>query len=283
MLKLRFDRALSVGVAHPLLPLVNKVTRPLRVPILMYHGIRKEAGSGHPYFETHTSPQVFSAHMHYLKHHGYHAISVSEAAEAMEEGVKASKAVVITFDDGYHDFYTNAYPILMEYGFSATVFIISGLMQDVSGTSTQNKYMGWDKVREVHGRGIEIGSHTVTHPKLEWLNPELIDDELELSKQMIEERLGEAIQSFSCPYAFPEHRCEFARMLRSRLRAHGYQNAVTTIVGTAGPACDRFQLPRLPINSYDDLKLFEAKLEGAYNWLHSVQLIWKFLHFYEAA
>jgi peptidoglycan/xylan/chitin deacetylase (PgdA/CDA1 family) len=171
----------------------------------------------------------------------------------------------------------------MECGFSATVFIISGLTRDACNVLNRKQYMDWDEVCEISASGIEIGSHTVTHPKLEWLNPQLIDDELELSKRMIEERLGRAIHSFSCPYAFPEHRWDFAKMLRSRLKAHGYQNAVTTIVGTAGSECDRFQLPRLPINSHDDLDLFEAKLEGAYNWLHSVQYIWKLLHFYQAA
>jgi peptidoglycan/xylan/chitin deacetylase (PgdA/CDA1 family) len=279
----RFDRALSVGMARPLLPLLDRVTHAQRIPILMYHGVRECNGTTHPYFEPHTSPRAFISQMQYLRDQGYHAVSLRQVLDAMDGGDDLTKLVGITFDDGYRDFYDIAFPILKRHGFSATVFLITGRMLSPRSIRDYDVYMGWEGAREVQEHGFELGSHTVTHPNLHWLSPQLIDDELELSKRMIEERLGCVVQSFSCPNAFPEHRRGFVRMLRERLQKHGYRGAVTTVIGTAHLGSDHLLLPRLPVNVHDDLELFAAKLEGAYNWLHVVQTTWKFLQFRQAA
>jgi peptidoglycan/xylan/chitin deacetylase (PgdA/CDA1 family) len=173
------------------------------------------------------------------------------------------------------DFYTSAFPILIDYGFTASVFVVSEFAQTEPRVSEHAPYMGWTEIRRVHQHGIEIGSHSATHSKLSELSPARIDEELELSKRAIEDALGSEIQSFSYPYGFPKHDRTFAARIRCQLKAYGYRNAVTTLLGTAGRGCDEFALPRLPINSHDDLSLFKAKLEGAYDWLYIFQSLWK--------
>lgn len=273
MRELRPDRVLSIGLARPLLRYFPTV-RPAGIPILMYHRIQDGLGARHAYFETRTSPSVFERQMQHLASHGYQAIGLNQAIDANSTSVP-SRAVVITFDDGYRDFYTEAFPILSRFGFTATVFLISGLVGTNSSIAGKTEYMSWNEVRDAYARGITFGSHTVTHPQLERLTAEELDRELNASKETIESELGTRVYSFSYPYAFPEHKRPLIDKLRSRLESFGYENAVSTLIGTATCASEPYALPRLPINSHDDLHLFQAKLEGAYNWMRQMQSAWK--------
>ncbi|MGH9678802.1 MAG: polysaccharide deacetylase family protein [Candidatus Acidiferrales bacterium] len=257
----RLDRAISIGLVHPVMQIVRKQGA-ARVPILMYHGVRSEVSARHPYFETNTSRELFAAHMKYLRDNGYTTLNLNEALEAMMTGRSGPKRVVITFDDGFRDFYTNAFPVLAEYNFKATMFVVSGFTSDETFTAGGKEYMTWSEVREIHARGIQIGSHTVSHPELYKLSPNQLEFEVRQSKETIEDGIGDAVRSFSYPYAFPEQDAKFVTRLRELLETHGYENGVSTILGTAGAADNWFFMPRLPVNSFDDLRLLSAKLEG---------------------
>ena len=137
--------------------------------------------------------------------------------------------------------------------------------------------MTWSEVRELRKAGVEFGSHTVTHPKLYELEPARIREELEESKAVIENELGEAIGSFAYPYAFPSADRAFADRFAGLLKDAKYDLAVTTRVGRVGAGDGPFALKRLPINSTDDARLLRAKLEGAYDWLGIPQHISKLL------
>jgi peptidoglycan/xylan/chitin deacetylase (PgdA/CDA1 family) len=270
--KPRLDRAISVGLAHPISRFLD---RHARIPILMYHGVSDALGEKHPYFETNTSPSLFARQMRYLHENGYRTLDLTQAVSALSAGSCEGKPVVITFDDGLRDFYTDAFPVLMTYGFKATMFVVTEASGEQRISRDGKQCMTWDEIREVRNNGISIGSHTVTHPELHSLLPAQVRYEVETSKRAIEDKLGDPVQSFSYPYAFPEQRKTFVSELRQLLDGYGYKNGVSTIIGTAGPHHDRFFLPRLPINSHDDLRLFRAKLEGGYDWLHAPQLLYK--------
>ncbi|HEY6272596.1 MAG TPA: polysaccharide deacetylase family protein [Terriglobales bacterium] len=274
MVELRLDRALSIGLAKPFLHLTNAQRQP-RIPILMYHGIRSGVDTKHPYFETNTSPQAFASQMEFLHRRGYSAVTLSDAVEAIAAGGDGQKRVALTFDDGYLDFYDRALPVLARLGLAATAFIVSGFARKEPSSLNDRKYMDWNQVRDARRHGIEIGSHTVTHLELYTASANEVDEQVGRSKQTIEDELGEPIRSFSYPFAFPELSKEFTSSLRASLQAHGYQNGVTTVIGTATRKHDRFFLPRLPVNSHDDLRLFQAKLQGGYDWLHFPQQIYK--------
>jgi len=270
----RLDRAISVGLVHPVSHFFRRQHEP-RIPILMYHGLRSEVGGRHPYFETNTSQELFAAHMKYLRDNGYTTVNLNEALEAMMTGRNGVKRVVITFDDGFRDFYTHAFPILAEHNFKATMFIVSGLTGNETVRAAGKEYLTWGEVREIRGHGIQIGSHTVNHPELYKLSAKKVEYEIRQSKETIEDELGEAIRSFSYPYAFPEQDKKFTARLQELLQTHGYENGVSTILGTARAEDNWFFMPRLPVNSFDDLRLLKAKLEGGYDWLHAAQKTYK--------
>jgi len=267
---LRTDALASLYLFHPWR---RRSSPPGRVPILMYHsvsGCRQE--DRHPYYQTVTTPEVFDSQMKFLRENGYTVVSLHEAVNRIESSSgPTTQPVVITFDDGFQDFYTNAFPILHKYEFSAAVFLPTAHVGEVTRSFNGIECLTWSQVRELQSAGIEFGSHTVTHPELKNLNTDDLRYELRSSKETIEERLGRPVKSFAYPYAFPETNRSFREKLRGMLEESGYENGVSTILGTADRTGDRYFMKRLPINTHDDTRLFKAKLEGAYDWLHAVQ------------
>jgi len=246
----------------------------------MYHGIKKQVGSMHPYYETNTAPEVFTRHMHFLRENGYSAVSLEKALQSLSGEVDTANFVVITFDDGFRDFYSDAYPILREFGFVATVFLPTGLINDQRLQWKGADLMTWAEVRELQTLGIRFGSHTVNHPELEKLDEKRIAWEVGQSKQTLEDKLGTPVRSFAYPYAFPEHNSAFTKRLTEILENHGYENGVSTVIGSARSCDNPFFLPRLPVNTWDDPRLFQTKLEGGYDWLHLPQLVYKKVRHY---
>ena len=215
--------------------------------------------------------------MRYLHDLGYSTINVAEAVDLLQNGGPTKKHAVVTFDDGYADFYTQAFPALNRYGFTATVFLPTGYIGTVPVKFKGKDCLTWTEVRELRKYGISFGSHTVTHPQLSTLDLSSIKDEIVNSKQTIEDNLGESVDSFSYPYAFPEENASFTHKLRNTLMNSGYNQGVSTRIGLARLGEDRYFLKRLPMNTLDDLALFSAKLSGGYDWLHTLQYVSKLL------
>ena len=145
------------------------------------------------------------------------------------------KPVLITFDDGYIDNYTNAFPILKKYNLRATIFIIPAF------TSVYPGYMTWEQLKEMEAGGVTIESHTLTHPKLE----ELPDDEIRLellnSKNVLEENLGHPVEFLAYPTGtYNLHIAGIAQDL-------GYKGAFTIKYGVVDKGSNFFALERVPI------------------------------------
>jgi peptidoglycan/xylan/chitin deacetylase (PgdA/CDA1 family) len=269
---MRADRALSLYVFRPLTGLLPR--RETKVPILMYHRVPQlDRCSTHPYYCTATAVAIFEQQVRFLREHGYRAVSVSEAFRAVQQPApdEGQKLVAITFDDGYRDFYTNAFPILSRYGYSGTVFLPTAYIGDSSRRFKQEECLTWAQVRELRKAGVEFGSHTMTHPQLREVSPRQLREEIACSKAEIEQKLGETVGTFSYPYAFPEADRAFVGRLREVLQESGYRVGVSTILGRAMTSDNRLFMRRLPVNSHDDSRLFRAKLEGGYDWLHIMQ------------
>lgn len=274
----RPDRIASVYFWGPLARVLCGPGK-LRVPILMYHSVSDNLfGKSHPYYQINTSPNVFEQQMRNLRKAGYRTLDLDAAWTGLESGADLSKTVIITFDDGYHDFYTDAFPILRRFGFTATMYLATSRIKKTPECYEGAEYLSWSEIRELHAQGTRFGSHTVSHPDLRSLGPDQIEYELGSSKETIEDQLGAPISTFAYPYAFPEEDTYFVRYLRDALDNQGYENGVTTILGTADKKSDRFFLPRLPVNTWDDPAFFQAKLEGGYDWLHWPQRLKKSIH-----
>jgi len=271
----RADRFATLYVFRTLLRVIPAAG--VRVPILMYHSISEgHGGNSRPYYQTTTAPKVFAEHMQFLREENYRVIGLGDVVKEIEGPAGGSaKCLVITFDDGFRDFYTQAFPVLSHYGFSATVFLPTAFINESGSRFKDSECLTWSQVRELHRAGTVFGSHTVSHPQLTTVKPIELEMEVRESKRVIEDKLGCPVESFAYPYAFPETDRTFKQRLRAILTEAGYSNGVSTIIGRAGKNGDTFFMKRLPVNSYDDPRLFRAKLEGAYDWLHMPQYLSK--------
>lgn len=145
--------------------------------------------------------------MSYLKNAGYEAITLGEFAARKRRGpVFAEKTVVLTFDDGFRNFYTEAFPILSDCNFKATVFLVTdfcGGHNDWSGNPAnlpRSQLLKWEEIRELDAAGVEFGSHTRTHQDLTRLKPKEAISEMLDSKATISDALGRDVPTFAYPY-----------------------------------------------------------------------------------
>jgi peptidoglycan/xylan/chitin deacetylase (PgdA/CDA1 family) len=242
----------------------------------MYHSISDNLfGMSHPYYQINTRPAVFSEQMRWLRNAGYHTVGLAEAWAGLAAGANFSRTVVLTFSDGYRDFYTDAMDVLTQCGFSATIFIATDRIRQISLRTQGADYLTWKEVKILQQAGVQFGSHTVTHADLRSTNPDQLEYELGHSKEVIEQNLGVPVDSFSYPFAFPEEDKHFTRFLEDILQNIGFDYGVSTILGRAGRHSNKYFLPRLPVNNWDDTSLLRAKLDGGYDWLHWAQLLKK--------
>jgi len=245
------------------------------LPILMYHSIsRQPAGRTAGYYETVTAPEKFRAQLECLKQMGYRGATLKDALARWNRGCGNSmppRATALTFDDGYADFHENAWPILQECQFKATVFLPTAFIGEQPRRFENRPCLNWRQIADLRRQGIEFGSHTVSHPILVELTWPQIEEELSASKKCLEDQLGVPVDYFAYPYAFPQERPDFVQRFGEVLEQTGYQAAVTTKIGLTWPQDDLRALKRLPVNNDDTPGFLAAKLRGAYDWMGVAQ------------
>jgi len=201
-----------------------------KILVLNYH----QVANGSSYLAVPISD--FDAQMKFLADSGCVTITPDELYAGLNGEIELPpKPVLITFDDGYIDNYTNAFPILKKYNLRATIFIIPAF------TSVYPNYMTWEQLKELEANGITIESHTLTHPKLEELPDDEIRNELLNSKTMLEEQLGHPIEFLAYPTGtYNLHIAGIAQDL-------GYKGAFTIKYGVVDKGSNFFALERVPI------------------------------------
>jgi peptidoglycan/xylan/chitin deacetylase (PgdA/CDA1 family) len=215
------------------------------VPILYYHYIRINPNPRDRVgFGLSTPPAAFRAQMQYLADHGFHVISLHQAVVAIQHhSGLPSRPVVLTFDDGYADFFTAAVPILQSHGFTATSFVVSGRM-GWGGYMTPNQIVAAD------GLGFTIGAHTVDHVALTAQPPARAIWEIKQSKLTLEGLLGHPVLDFAYPYG------SFNGFDMAQAKSLGFETAVSTLPGTWHSASELYELSRvrigggIPLTSY---------------------------------
>lgn len=126
---------------------------------------------------------------------------------------KRKNFLILTFDDGFSDFYTHAFPLLLKYNLPSTLFVHTGFIDGDSSPSSNPLHktvpMTWEQLSEVSSSGlVDIGSHTISHPNLHILNSDNINFELQESKEYLESKIGYPINSFAYPRGFWNIRVE---------------------------------------------------------------------------
>ncbi len=292
---MRLDRFLTLWVFRPWRSLVP-ATGP-RLPVLMYHSISNDPEPAFsPYYKVCTSPQRFAEQMQWLADDGYRGVTLTEGLawlsgkesnkeqeteretdsnKGLISAHKNQKLVAITFDDGFRDFHTEAFPVLQRHGFTATMYLPTAFIGDERKSFKGRDCLTWAEVLELQSAGIEFGSHTVNHPVLVKLGWPEIEKELRESKATLEKRLGRPALAFAYPFAFPQTNRNFSIRFGQILREAGYRSCVTTEIGATLPNSSPLRTKRYPANYCDDRSLFIAKLNGAYDWMSGAQRLIK--------
>ncbi len=172
------------------LQLVKETTPEIpRITALCYHEVRPDRKED----LLNVPPEVFRRHIQEFKKAGYKFIDVSDLQQyRMGKAELPEKAVLISFDDGYADNYTYAYPILLEEQVPGTFFV-------VSGTVGHDNRMTADELREMQANGMKIGSHTVSHENLAEMGVQSINFEMRESRAALEKVLGKPVYALAYP------------------------------------------------------------------------------------
>lgn len=139
-----------------------------RVSILMYHGIcEKQENTIHPYYQTNTLPKVFKSHIDFLSANGYEVIGLRDIDSCLKDPVASPKKyVVITFDDAYRNVYENAFPVLKEHDYTATIYMPTDFIDESRRDFQDKSCMNWEEAETLRGAGFSFGSHTASHRRL---------------------------------------------------------------------------------------------------------------------
>ena len=251
-------RSSREGGAHAgaLLPLALGRGKPPGLRILFYHRVADEPD------ELAVSPRRFAAHMDRLADDGLLALDVEEAVARHAEGHGAG-VIGLCFDDGYADVADHALPVLQRHGFSATVFLPTGV---IDGTAALSWYdhpppmLSWEQVRAFDRAGtLRFGAHTVTHPNLTAIDDDAARREISGSKAALEARVGHPVATFCYPAGL------FGARERRLVAEAGFSLATSCEPGVNTPETDPLALRRLQVGRRDGVLDFRAKVAGGHD------------------
>ncbi|MGH2754666.1 MAG: polysaccharide deacetylase family protein [Actinomycetota bacterium] len=206
-----------------------------RAPVVLaHHGVAEVDDASDPNTLV-VSPKNLESQIRWLQRSGY----TFATAEQLDPAIPpAPRTAVLTFDDGWRDGLTTVLPMLKRSGIRATFYVCPGLWgtqhRDVKGEA--GRLLSRAETAELHAEGMELGSHTMTHPDLRRLSEDELRTELERSKVAIEELTGEPCRTFAYPFGL------FAEREMAAVEAAGYDLAFAWLPGPWRPHA----APRLP-------------------------------------
>jgi peptidoglycan/xylan/chitin deacetylase (PgdA/CDA1 family) len=231
------------------------------VPILMYHQISPRP---HPAFRKYTvMPGAFARQMAWLARTGHVAISLDLLAGSRAgRAALPSRPVVITFDDGFRESVEHATPVLAKHGFTATYFVVAGLVGIESAWLEAERGVAfplasWPELRAVVDAGMHIGSHSLSHPRLTALARAACRRELVGSRAVLEDRLGIEVHHLAYPFG------SYDAGVQDAAADAGYQMACSVRAGRSTPSDDLLALHRVPVIGEEGMLDFIARLYTA--------------------
>jgi len=232
--------------ARPMVPMGRGA---IHVPIVMYHYIRVNPVPGDQLgFNLSVTPDNFNQQMDWLKTNGYHPIDFDDLrAYFLGQSPLPARPVILTFDDGYRDLYTTAYPVLRAHNFKAVAYLVSGFL-DAPNNVTR------EQVVEMDAHGIQVGAHTYSHVDLTKTANAELTRQLVDSRTDLEHLVGHPVVDFCYPAG------RFDGRVISAVQAAGYQTATTTQPGTQHSVADRFTWSRVRVSGGEGLDRFAADL-----------------------
>lgn len=218
----------------PLVPPLIPGERGIKVPVLLYHYISVNPNAADVMRNgLSTSPDILDQQLATLKSHGFTTITFDELAAAFSrKAALPPKPIILTFDDGYNDFYYNAYPILAKYQMKGIAFIPTGL---IGGGS----YMTWGQIEELaKSPYVVFGAHSIHHYNLPGVSPSVLRSEITESKRILEKHIGYVVNWMAYPYG------GFNDAVVTEAKNAGYIGGITTMPGSWQYQSRFFYIPR---------------------------------------
>ena len=239
------------------------------VPILCYHSV---VDGDHPVdadpHKQHIPLPLFLEHLDYLQRH-YHVISLNEFQRARREHRPLRDyTAVLTFDDGFQDFFTVAAPELTRRKLPATVFVITDRAFRRLPPNGES-FLGWEEIKQLAASGLDIGSHTCGHLRLPELS--LQDVMRELSESHAAVRMHTQQETVALSYPFGQTSDQIDRMAESA----GYSCAIAADCGPNAPNAKLHALSRTVIASDDDVPAFAARVSGLTWWVTRLRRVFR--------
>ena len=289
----RLARRSSAGVLHRPLGYIGGLLPLERIPVLAYHCVGpSDSMMG-------ADPTVFRRQLAYLKARGYRTISLPDyLRQKGRNRTRNERTFLLTFDDGFADLYTHAFPILRELSFTAVIFLATDFVgrraawiardmdrirqrlipnlkmtpreaqAEIEGLKRFNdrRLLSWPQVEEMHRCGIDFQSHSCSHPFLSDLTPQSVRQEVADSKATLEARLGQAIECFAYPYGDYNHPC-----LKTALQETGYAAAFCDSWSPPrDKAGDPYESNRIPIGNQAGAAYLRLCFSAGFSWYRSL-------------
>jgi peptidoglycan/xylan/chitin deacetylase (PgdA/CDA1 family) len=218
----------------------------------MYHFVRvNPIAADRLGFDLSVTPDDLAAQLDHLTADGFHSVSLAQVADAMQGGPPLpAKPVVLTFDDGFADFFTTAMPVLRAHQLTATSFVVSGFVG-------RPNYMTADQVRAASQAGMTIGAHTAHHVDLTTAAPQTAELEIRSSRAELEAVVGHPVLDF----AYPSGRVN--PLVERLVHDAGFRDAVTTQPGRTHHPATPYSLTRVRVHGGESLAEFDRSLGGA--------------------
>jgi peptidoglycan/xylan/chitin deacetylase (PgdA/CDA1 family) len=225
------------------------------VPVLMYHSV----SSGRRGERYAVSPRRFARQMSVLRWTRRRVEPLDDLVADWATGRPPARgAVALTFDDGYRDALTEAWPVLRRRGWPATLFIVAGRAGCINtwdaGSQPVRPLLTWDEVRTLDRAGFRAHSHSCSHADLGAAEDGLVAEEVQGSLERVEAELSHRARLFA--YPFGRH----GSAARAAVERAGYDAAFSTRAGLNTPVSDRWARPRVEIRGTDGLLRFALKV-----------------------
>jgi len=232
------------------------------IPILLYHRIDRESDPEYrPYC---VSPENFRQQMAWLAQQGFKTISLADYYGHHRHGKRLPRRpVIITFDDGYYCNYTRAFPILQDYGFTATIFLgINFIRDETEVREGRDAYLSWQEIRKMQQAGFEFQAHGCSHRALDTLPPDEVESEARQSRDVIRQELGTPVDFFCYPYM------RYNESVKRIIHDVGYKGACGGQPYWQNGARDWFEIGRTEILWSDSLAQFKFKLKNGLGYYY---------------
>lgn len=228
----------------------------VRLPILMYHHVGiAPAGSDQLRRDLTVSPDDFELQVSWLKGQGFNSVSLAQVLAYFERGTPLPEnPVVLTFDDGYEDAFSNAVPILKRHGFSGSFAVITQFAGLESGT---NRYASWDQIRSARRAGMEIISHTQDH--FDGTDPKYTDRFIKTNLAESQNDIRANLKADPLPIIVYPYGHFDGRYIKLAKEA-GFQFALTTEAGASVRSDELMEVPRIRVHGRQSLETFKQRI-----------------------